>query len=263
MRIICSATNQEMDSGECLSCALQGSPPCGYDYSLLKALYSDSEKEDRRKEIHVTDLTGCLRKAYYDKREPSPERPHEMVTRWMGTAVHTCAEGSDAFLESELPVEHGSIVGRADIVYADGRVVDFKTTRWLYPEKLPYGSHALQVNIYAWLLRQMGRDVNRLQIQYIDMSGPTKCRKCKVPVRMFDGELKCPNCMQPVRGAHLGAVLVDVPLMEEAEIERLVTGRREQLELALALDDPPEREAGYLCNYCSHRETCRPELVDE
>ena len=263
MKIICSADNSVMEHTDCLNCALMGFQPCGYDYSLLKALYGDDQKEDRRKEIHVTDLTGCLRKAFLDKTAPAAERPHEMITRWMGSAVHAYAEGSDDWLESELPIVAEGITGKADIVYRDGRVVDFKTTRWLYPDKLPYGSHALQVNIYAWLLSKMGRKISSLQIQYVDMSGPTKCRKCRVPVRMIGGELKCPTCLQPVKGAHLGAVLCDIPLMETAEIEQLVTSRRNKLDKAIASGNAPDREPGYLCVYCPHYAECQPDLVDE
>ena len=263
MKIICSVSNEEMEHTDCLNCALMGFQGCGYDYALLKALYGDDQKEDRRKEIHVTDLTGCLRKAYLDKTAPAAERPHEMLTRWMGSAVHAYAEGSDDWIESELSIAAEGITGKADIVYKDGKVVDFKTTRWLYVGKLPYGSHALQVNIYAWLLRKMGREIKQLQIQYVDMSGPTKCRKCRVPVRFVGGELKCPACLQPVKGAHLGAYLVDAPLMSDAEIERLIVERRGKLERALVSGDAPDREPGYLCAYCSHYQECSPDLVDE
>ena len=263
MKIICSVDNHEMDHTDCLNCALMGFQQCGYDYALLKALYGDDHKEDRRGEIHVTDLTGCLRKAFLDKTQPAAERPHEMLTRWMGSAVHAYAEGSDEWLESELAIGACGIIGKADIVYRSGRVVDFKSTRWLYVDKLPYGSHALQVNIYAWLLRKMGREIGQLQIQYVDMSGPTKCRKCRVPVRYVNGELKCPSCLQTPKGAHLGAYLVDVPLMGEAEIERLVVERRSKLELALSSGEAPEREVGYLCAYCSHYEGCKPDLMEE
>jgi hypothetical protein len=261
--ILCSAGRGVTDQGECLACALSIAP-CGYDYALLKAMYASSEAEQRRSEIHVTDLTGCLRRAWYDKCEPSPEYPHAVLVRWLGSAIHAYADGSDIFLESELPLQHSGIVGKADVVYRDGRVVDFKTTRWLYTGKLPYGSHALQLNIYAWMLRQMQREVNRLQIQYIDTSGPTKCRKCKTAVRMFAGEIKCPQCFQHVSGAHLGAVLVDVPIMTDAEVQQHIEGRRSDLEAAIAMNIPPEREPGYLCQgYCAHYDKCRPNLAEE
>ena len=146
--------------------------------------------------------------------------------------------------------------------YITNGVITHNSTRWLYPDKLPYGSHTLQVNIYAWLLRKMGREVNQLQIQYIDMSGPTKCRKCRVSVRMFNGELKCPSCLQYVNGAHLGAVLVEVPLMEEREIEELVASREGPAAVGTGAGRPPEREPGFLCAYCSHYEICQSELVE-
>lgn len=157
MDIICSAGRGVVFSGECLVCALSaGGPPCGFDYSLLKAMFASNEKSDRANEIHVTDLTGCARRAYFDKREPSPEYPHEMLVRWMGSGFHGMVEGSDDYLASELPLSHDGIVGRSDIVYHNGRLVDLKFTRWMMVDKLPYGSHVLQVNVYAWMLRAQG-----------------------------------------------------------------------------------------------------------
>ena len=251
-----------MTTGACLLCALNSvRPDCGFDYSLLKSLLDD-HSEERRGEIHVTDLTGCIRKAWYDKVNPSPEFVHEKLARWMGTAIHAHIDGSDEHLDSELPVRWNGLVGTADIVYKDNRVVDLKSTRWVYPEKLPYGSHSLQVNIYAHMLRSMGRSPQQLFIQYIDVSGPTKCRKCKVPVQMFDAQLKCPNCFQFVKGAHLGAIMVQVPLMDPHQVEAYVSERKETLEASLFLGSEPERETGYLCAYCSHRAVCSPEISD-
>lgn len=264
MHIICSAEKGELPVSECLTCALQtGGPPCGYDYSLLKAIIGKDQKSDRAKEIHVTDLTGCIRKAWYDKTEPSPEYVHEKLTRWIGSHMHGIVEGSDEHLDSELKLAADGIVGTSDVVYKDGRIVDLKFVRWMYPNKLPYGSHALQVNIYAYMLRRMGREVNRLQIQYIDASGPSKCRKCNVPVRMIDGFFVCPKCRGPVQNAHLGACLIDVPVLSDVEILNVVRSRKEALETSMVLGIAPEREPGYLCNYCSHFEKCKPDLLDE
>lgn len=261
MKITCSAGKGEMAHTACLACALSsGHPPCGFDYMILRSLFDDRTSEKRRSEIHVTDLTGCLRKAALDKLSPAAEVVHETLARWMGTHMHGVLEGSNDLVDSELDVAWAGIVGRADVVYRDGRLLDFKTSRWIFPAKLPYGSHALQVNIYAWMLRKMGRPINRLQIQYIDMSGPTKCRKCRVPVRMIEGELKCPQCSNFVSGAHLGAVLVEVPLMTDEEVEDQILHRKEALQAALDMNFPPEAEPGYLCSYCPHYQvSCFPE----
>lgn len=248
---------------ECLTCARTGNQPCGYDYIVLRAMYGNNSSESRQGEVHVTDLTGCLRKSWYDKVQPEAERPHETLARSLGTMVHGAIEGSDQWVESELRVEVEGLVGKADIVYADGRLVDLKTTRWLFPAKVPYGSHSLQVNLYAYALKLMGRPVNRLQIQYIDMSGPTKCRKCRVPVQMFEGELKCPVCFQFIKNAHLGAVLVDVPMMPDEEVKQLLEERRDALQSALDMQMPPAKEPGYLCGYCAHTISCAPGDLEE
>jgi CRISPR/Cas system-associated exonuclease Cas4 (RecB family) len=263
MDILCSHTNGLHTAENCLLCARDtGGPPCGYDYALLKAIYGSSQKSERANSIHVTDLTGCPRRAYFDKREPSPEYPHDMLVRWMGSGFHRMVEGSDRFLDCELPLEHDGIVGKSDLVYKDGRLVDLKFTRWMYVDKLPYGSHALQVNIYAWMLRQMGRKINRLQIQYIDASGPTKCRKCKVAVRNIDGILTCPKCYaaNPAapapKGAHLGVYLVDIPVMSDRQIADAIQTRKANLQAALAMGMQPEAEPGFLCAYCAHADKC-------
>jgi CRISPR/Cas system-associated exonuclease Cas4 (RecB family) len=260
MQVLCSAGKGEHNHLDCLKCALEtGQPPCGFDYTILRSMFDDTSSVQRRNEIHVTDLTGCLLKSFYDKVSPSAEYVHEKMSRWMGTHMHGVLEGSDEHVDSELPLAWDGIVGRADVVYKNGRVLDFKSTRWLIPDKLPYGSHEVQVNIYAYLLRKMGREVNRLQIQYIDMSGPTKCRACRVPVRMVEGELKCPQCNKFIANAHLGAVLVDVPMMTDAEIEFYVKDRKEALKSSIEMQFPPEAEPGYLCSYCPHyQQLCFP-----
>lgn len=262
MKINCSGGKGVFELEDCLACALRLENVCGYDYSLIRTMMNDEVKEKRREEIHVTDLTGCLRKAWYEKTQPAPEYIHETLARWLGVNFHGAAEGSDGVLDSELPLAYNGITGKSDIVYKNGRIVDYKFTRWIYPAKLPYGSHANQVNIYAYMLRKMGRPINKLQIQYVDASGPTKCRKCKVPVRMFNGELKCPNCFQYVSGAHLGAVLVDIPLYSDEEVERIINDRKESLEGGLALGLPPAKEPGFLCAYCAYTETCNPDAVE-
>ncbi len=258
--VICSAGRGVLCAGECLACALKyGGGECGYDYALLRAMFEQSEKGERANEIHVTDLTGCPLRAYYDKREPSPEHVHEMLVRWMGSGFHAMVEPKekDPFFLSELPLNFDGITGRTDIYYPkEGRLVDLKFTRWMYPNKLPYGSHELQVNLYAWMLRQEGKKVERLQIQYIDASGPTKCRACRLPVRMIQGELKCPKCLTAPKNAHLGAYLVDVPLLSDTDVQIMIEDRKESLEAALAMGFPPEPEPGFLCSYCAHSEKC-------
>ncbi len=140
--VLCSAGRGELFKEDCLACALEGKQNyCNIDYTLMKALLTDKERTG----IHVTDLTGCLRKAFYDKTTTQPEYPHNMMYRFQGTIAHGVLEFHSDADEAEVPVAALGIEGRMDI-YRQGRIIDVKTTRWLTPSKLPYGSHALQVN---------------------------------------------------------------------------------------------------------------------
>lgn len=255
MKIICSAGKGTMEKEDCLACALARENTCGYDYTLLKSLFGGDE--DRSAEIHVTDLTGCLLRAYLDKKDPQPEFVHEKLAKGLGVLFHKALEVTDEHVDAEVKLAHDGIVGRADVVYKSGRLVDLKTTRWISPEKLPYGSHELQVNIYAYLLKQMGAPVNSLAIQYIDLSGPTKCRGCKTSVRMDSaGVLACPKCGKTPSGAHLGAVLVEVRQMTDREIKSYVEGSLKELDNALKTGKEPQADPSYLCAYCAHVDRC-------
>jgi CRISPR/Cas system-associated exonuclease Cas4 (RecB family) len=261
-KVICSAGKGVLSKTECLDCSLGGNNPCGYDYVLLKSIFASDQSADRRNEIHVTDLTGCIARAFYDKVHPTPEHVHEKLTKWLGTSLHAIVEGKDEKVISEMKLEWGNLVGKADAYYNDGRLIDIKTTRWLVKSKLPYGSHALQVNIYAYLLRKMGKPVTCLQIQYIDASGPTKCRKCKLPVRWLEGTLACPSCGQYIAGAHLGALLLEIPLMTDEEVEDQILERKSALEAAISTQLAPPKEPGYLCAYCAHMDICKPQALE-
>lgn len=257
--ITCSAGKGELTNEECLQCALDN-PPCGYDYSLMRALLASNEA---RPDVHVTDITGCIKKAILTKRVPPSEHPHEMLVRSLGTWVHRCLEldeGTDPYIKTEIDVEGLGIVGRADVYYTNNTLVDFKTTRWMKPSYLPYNSHALQVNIYAQLLREMGDQIDHLWIQYIDMSGPSKCGTHKVPVRWMDGVLACPKCGKEPNEAHLGVYLVKIPLMSEDSLVEFITTRRDIILDALENDTTPLGEPSPLCNYCAYKDICEEAL---
>lgn len=251
--VLCSAGRGVTLKTDCLACALRQENACGFDYALLKGLYSDKQRFG----VHVTDLTGCLRKSYYDKTRPPLEYPHQSIARFLGTAVHKALELNDEHLVSELPVAGMNVVGTADVVYTSGRIVDYKTTRWLVPAKLPYGSHVTQVNIYAAMLRSQGRTVTSAAIQYIDLTGATKCRQCKLPYEPSEnGYPACPQCHNSVPSAHLGGALVEVPLEDDATVSNWIAMREKTLSLSLETNTLPDAEVGFLCNYCSHKSSC-------
>jgi CRISPR/Cas system-associated exonuclease Cas4 (RecB family) len=241
----------------CLDCALTWENPCQYDHAMLQAMFERPERSG----IHVTDLTGCLRKAYYDKTQPMPVPVHSLLVMFAGTALHASFEkNGDGLSQSEIPVAYDGVVGKVDRLYHDGTLVDFKTTRWMVPSRLPYGSHELQLQIYAHMLERMGRPVKRAFIQYVDVSGPTKCTagtkwaKCNALVVLRDGMYVCPKCGRDYPDGHLGAWRVEVDLTRD--VDELVSRSRHALETAIQTKVPPYPEVGWLCGYCQYVDIC-------
>lgn len=248
MKVLCSrGIYGEITTDECLACALHNNGgPCGYSYPLLKAMFANSEDDKRRSEIHVTDIKGCLRKAYLDKIDPQPTYVHKMIPLFIGTAVHKAIEDAvqdDPNVQSEVSVEIGNVIGRIDFI-SGNTMWDIKTTRWMTPSKLPYGDHETQINIY-----NSQHDLN-MKLQYIDVSGATTCRKCKDILEPEGDLLVCKNCgYVGTADAHLGAMIVDV---ERKEVLDNVNERAEILADCMRNSTRPEPEPSWLCRYCSH-----------
>ena len=252
--VLCSAGRGVTTKVDCLACALALKNTCGFDYALLKAMYSDKQRFG----IHVTDLTGCLRRSYYDKTVDAMEYPHQNIARFLGTSVHKALELDDPNLVSEMHLEGFNVVGTADVVYTNGRIVDYKTTRYMNPAKLPYGSHVTQINIYAAMLRTQGHPVTSAAIQYIDLSGATKCRACSIPYEPNEGGYAaCPQCGNRVPTAHLGALLVEVQLEDNPTVVDWINLREKMLTLSLETSTLPDPEVGFLCNYCAFKTQCQ------
>lgn len=221
---------------------MKGLQPCGYGYKLLHAMFAG--QEDRSEEIHVTDITGCLLRAWAGKKDPQPRYVHELLRLWIGIAIHKALEVYDINVVSEVNVSDGELMGRVDTMYLDNRIEDTKTTRWLNPDNLPYGNHAEQVQIYGTMA---GGD--RLQIQYIDLSGPTQCRDCKVSLVKVDGQTVCPSCGYANSRGHLGAIIKEIPVSDNKEEVR---ERVRVLREAMDNNTEPPAEESFLCNYCDY-----------
>jgi hypothetical protein len=54
-----------------------------------------------------------------------------------------------------------------------------------------------------------------------------------------------------ISNAHLGAVLIDIPLMTDEEVRNQIDHRKEALLASIASGLAPEPEPGFLCPYCS------------
>jgi len=133
-------------------------------------------------------------------------------------------------------------------------LVDYKTTRWLKKAYLPYGDHTRQVNVYRWLLTNNGYEVDKMFLHYIDLSGPSKCRSCKIPLIEQSGIFLCPICGKLVKGGHHGTAMVEVPV--DIDTESFIRRRKEILDNAYVNNQPPAGDPSFLCEYCQFNSIC-------
>jgi CRISPR/Cas system-associated exonuclease Cas4 (RecB family) len=241
----------------CLECALErGVPPCGFDYTLLKYIYS--HKRYRALDIHVSDLLTCPRRAWYDKQMEYPTTASSKLIVTLGTLQHKLLEEmEDEHYKAELIVDADGVVGTTDAYYNDGRIVDYKTTRNMNTKYLPQKKHIMQVNMYAHALRQMGHPVTSAQIQYIDLLGATKCRCKAFAVPGPKGKAICPQGHGPIPNGHLGGYLAKVPLWDEEKTGEVYNERKDYLVENLENGSIPEQvEPDFLCLYCPFLQMC-------
>lgn len=265
MQTRCISTGETLAWDECLSCALAGANTCGWDYGLLRAVQQHQARE--RNGIHVSDVKSCLLKAYWQRtKEAEVSPPSESMYTMLGTLTHALIEGSDHQVWAEVPVtmvvKGTPLYGTVDAYYPEqGRIVDYKTTRYINKSKLPYGDHEAQLRIYAVMLRKMGLKVESAAIQYIDLTGPARCRYCKTG-RLIPGlEIyTCENCEREWSAQdeqiHSGACLYEVSLEGLEHVEDEIQARVSELQACLTSKQEPVGEPGWLCAYCPFKREC-------
>lgn len=130
-----------------------------------------------QREIGMSDLGGCRRRAGYRLAGVEPSNSSSSVQAVLGTAIHEAigsvmAEYAEPGDLVEHEVRFAGILGHLDrYESASQTVVDVKTTssRWLEHIKLhgPDYPHRWQVSVYGAALAVEGREVKRVRLDYI------------------------------------------------------------------------------------------------
>jgi hypothetical protein len=221
--------------------ALAGDGFDGFPYTILKAIKDDTDQEHDL--ISASQLAGCLRQAYLRRTVDYYEEPGRRIPLLMGNFVHHILEkGAPEDALTEVPLQwttpHGiTVTGHADFVWPQLRLLtDWKTARWVNPEKLPYGHHEIQINLYAFMLRHNEIEpvvnVEELQLVYIDLTGPAR------------------------NGGHNGVVVVPIDFWPDEKVASFITARAGLLYLAQEQGTIPpmiERDERWACRYCAER----------
>lgn len=202
------------------------------DEQTYKALSNVVEGEERTDGIHVSDLkSNCLRKSYYHKVKESQYDLDGMLKMAFGKLVHKFELAPNSEHE-KLFEEWNGIHGTPDDVW-NGVVIDKKTTRNV-PNKVRVHDRR-QLEMYSAILDDYGYDIIGCAVIYIDMG-----RNPKIDVKSF-----------PLDN-------VDFDDIREEMLDKKST-----LEMHLEIGEPPERNVGWICNYCNFTKFCFFDDVEE
>ena len=177
------------------------------------------EKERSEIVFYVTEICyDCLRYAYYSATEGRSYGMKDLITTFVGKAVHLVP----ILQKNELEVSYRYIRGRVDD-YENGVLLEKKTVRKI-PDR-PLEHHIRQVEYYKVLLEENGYPVNKIFIAYIDIAN--------AKLEVFEVE----------------------PRSSE-EIKREIDEKCQKLMKAVVLGKPPERKFSWLCSYCPFFDKC-------
>ena len=143
--------------------------------------------EDRTNDIHVTDLVGCLRKAWFSKKYPIPLSKRDIEVLWFGKKAHEFIQLAHPDLGDfyELPLEYYTpsgtrVIGSSDEVLLKNNgdsymVVDKKFVKTIPPSIYPH--HRRQILFYAVMIEETaGLKVDEAGILYISLWGHSNTR---------------------------------------------------------------------------------------
>jgi CRISPR/Cas system-associated exonuclease Cas4 (RecB family) len=210
----------------CLERAARGE--CKYPYPILAGMVNNIRADMG---ITVTQLLNCKRKVVLDQRRDIYVSPDQLWYAFRGQMFHNIAQSAaldDWVVEQRFYRDIAGVIisGQVDIIYPGRKLLqDYKTTKWIKDELVPYAEHALQANIYAWLVEPQ-YEIESMEIVYMDMNR---------------------------------VLVVPVELMPRRAVVAKVAGRVSSLKRALeGRKLPPKVDADGLwqCHFCSHDTFC-------
>ncbi len=193
--------------------------------TVLEWFREIAEERRRRYEpdvLHVSEVTGCLRKAWFERRYGRVEAHPRNIIYALGNGIHEALErhlvkkGWQAEVECILDLGDFKLTGHADLYDPEtGTLLELKTCSNL-PEE-PFRAHVMQANAYTYMLH-----ASAAYIVYIEKQGR---------VQVFR--------------LHWNSVLWR-ELLERAKL----------LHNAIAENRPPRAERSPLCKHCPYQFRC-------
>lgn len=151
---------------------------------LIKMVTSASKSSARsqQKNLGPSEIGGCRHKAWRRLNGAEQTNPNTLrLSAIMGTAIHDYIEESfrrqDPFgerylLEQEWVSKDETIVGHVDLYdKLNGEIVDWKSTKKSNLRYFPSKQQRWQVQIYGWLVKEAGHEVNTVTLVAIPRDG--------------------------------------------------------------------------------------------
>jgi len=175
------------------------------------------------------------------------EYPSGRLALLVGTKMHEALELASAEADAipEIKVRWTTeddiqVHGTADLYIANGFKIlqDWKTAKAIYLSKLPYGSHEIQVNLYAFMLENNELEprlpVETLKMVYLSKIGP-----------------------DTRSGEHNGVVQIGVDKWAPEVAERYLNTNARILREAMKGNSVPSKTSErWMCSYCPVVQQC-------
>ena len=168
----CPEGKGDLPFTECLRCAASHKNLCQFDYPILHAMQCNLRDQDG---ISVSSLLNCLRKVVLQMNNDVYLDPTQLYYAFRGQLFHAViaqAQSDGAVAEQMFSRIVADIVltGHPDVIYPEQKkLVDYKSTKRIPKDGIPYANHGIQVNLYRYLVAPE-YDIDKLEIVYFDMS---------------------------------------------------------------------------------------------
>ena len=219
--VFCEKQQKELTFEDCAKCA--ACLPAPIIRSLRKYEY-----KKKRNEYSVSEITGCLRKAYFERKEPPKNQFYTLKDLFLmkrgklfeGMFSSTKWQELDGSIEYEIDGEKVKLWGRLDAYDLDNQeIIELKSTKIYENTRLPRPKNVLQLQCYGTIFKSI-LPVEKLRLVYFDMD-------------IFEQH--------------------PVPFVDKS---KWLQERIHILHEAIRESKPPGKEQSFECKKCLHQKNC-------
>lgn len=219
--VLCEEKNEGVTFENCANCAKCLPAPVIRSLKQHDFVY-------HRNVYHVKDVIGCLRKAYFNRKEPQNDifHPLEKLVSFKrgklfeGMVSSTKWQALSGSLAYQIKGEAVKLTGRLDAYDPENsEITEIKSKVIKHYTKLPQQEDVLQLQCYGTIFKEIF-SVEKLRLVYFDM-----------------------NIFKQY----------EVPFVDKSSwLKERVTN----LHVAIRDSKPPMKERSYGCNYCAYAKKC-------